>query len=250
MNRRVPIGLAVRLTTTVALLLGCSLAQETPPRTETKPAAQPAAQDAPTAAPSERPRPTDAKALFALFRAMTGLEASFTEQKHLALLARPLRSKGRLFFHRPEAGKPGYLARVVDEPEPSSVRITPDELRMTNRDGSEVVDLRHSDDLRAFVTTLVRVFEGDEATLAKAFAVTYAKDATDELAWSLRLVPKEKPLTQMLGALVLAGRGEAVSRIEVEEPNRDRTVTTIVAADPRRVFTPQELQQLFGIAPK
>lgn len=234
---------------TALLLLSSALApslcaQETAPHGEPSPAA------AKVVAPSDRPRPADAKSLFALFRAMNGLEATFTEQKHLALLAKPLRSKGRLMFFRTEPGKPGYLARMVDEPEPSSVRITPDELRMTNRDGTEVVDLRRSDDVRVFVTSLVRVFEGDEATLAKAFDVSYTPDPKNDAAWSLRLVPKDKPLNQMLGALTLSGEGEAVTKIEIKEPNGDRTETKITAANPLRTFTPAELHELFGITAK
>src|SRR5262245_33876290 len=64
--------------------------------------------------PVKSERPADAKALFATFARIPGLEAHYTEKKHLALLAAPLESKGRLYFLAP-----GYLARVVESPEKS-----------------------------------------------------------------------------------------------------------------------------------
>ncbi len=205
--------------------------------------------------PRQRPRPADATSLFRTFAAMTGLEARFEEDKHLALLALPLKSKGRLYFFRRDRTSAGYLARHVEQPEVSSVLITPTELRLQNRDGTEVVDLKRSDKVRTFITSLVHVFEGDEAALTKAYTVQFTptekdKAEKDPAGWTLTLVPRDKPLNQMLKSLHLVGEGEAVVRIEIEEPNGDRTVTRIVAADPTRTFDAAEQQRLFGIGPK
>ncbi len=196
-------------------------------------------------APQLRARPADQKALFALFAKTPGFEASYEEEKQLALLAVPLKSSGRLVFM-----PPGYLARMVEVPEKSTVRITPDELRVADRDGTEVIDLKKSDKLRVFVTSLVQVFAGNEAVLQKSFTVDYTFDAKHERAWTLVLKPKQKPLDQMLKTLSLHGEGEAVTRIEVEDPNGDRTVTRIVKADAARVFTVEEQKRWFGIEPK
>ncbi|MCR9246571.1 MAG: outer membrane lipoprotein carrier protein LolA [bacterium] len=202
------------------------------------------AQTANGSTPKPQPeRPADAKALFAAFAAMPGLEASYTEEKHLGLLAVPLKSRGRLYFLQP-----GYMARVVEAPEKSRLTITPRELRMAGRDGVEVVDLRKSDHLRLFVTSLVRVFRGDREALTKHYEIRYTKSATDRLAWSLALAPRKEPLTRMLKCLTLEGRGQAVTRIVLLEPSGDRTVTKIVKADPKRRFDAGERKKLFGIA--
>ena len=200
-----------------------------------------------TTTAQQQPRPKDAAALFATMAAMTGLEARFEEEKHIALLAAPLRSKGRLYFQRDAGAGSGHLARVVDEPEPSSVLITPKELRLQNRDGTEVIDLRRSDKVRTFVASLVHVFAGDQANLAKTYDVAYEVDAANTTAWTLVLTPRDKPLNQMLKSLRLYGEGEAVVRIELHEPNGDRTVTRIVSADPARRFDAAEQKKLFGI---
>lgn len=206
----------------------------------------------PAVPPAERPRPPDAAALFATMARMTGLEASFAEAKHVALLALPLQSKGRLFYLRrdpatPDAQPQGYLCRITDAPEPSRVTITPTELRLQNRDGTEVVDLSRSDKVRTFITSLVHVFAGDAVALTKSYQVRYELPADDAAAWTLTLVPRVEPLDKMLKHLRLVGRGESVQRIEIEEPNGDRTVTEILTADPARRFDRDEQKQLFGI---
>lgn len=207
---------------------------------------EPARQAAPPP-PAERPRPRDAAALFARLGAVAGLEATFEEEKHVALLALPLRSKGRLLFHRPDPSGPGWLARVVEAPEPARVLITPRQLRLENRDGVEVIDLSRSDKVRSFVASLVHVFAGDEAALQKSYRVAYEPDPADAAAWTLTLTPRGEPLDKMLRQLRLGGRGEAVQRIEVHEPNGDRTVTRVLSADPARRFDDDELRRLFGI---
>jgi hypothetical protein len=202
--------------------------------------------------PAERPRPHDATALFATMAKMTGLEATFTEEKHVALLALPLQSKGRLYFFRRGGKAPGqktegYLARIVEAPEHAKVTITPTELRLQNRDGTEVIDLQRSDKVRTFITSLVHVFAGDEAALTKTYRVDYALDEADAAVWTLTLVPRVEPLDKMLKHLRLVGRGETVERIEIAEPNGDRTVTKVLTADPARTFDRDEQKQLFGI---
>src|SRR5690625_694457 len=78
--------------------------------------------------PSKAEATQDAKAmqnaamerLFAELKKIPGIEATFKEEKHLQLLALPLESEGVLYFHQD-----GYLLRKINEPTPSSVRVTP-----------------------------------------------------------------------------------------------------------------------------
>jgi hypothetical protein len=191
----------------------------------------------PALAGSDQKRPADAK--------LPGLEAEYEEEKHLALLALPLKSKGRMLFL-----PPGYLARLVEAPEKSQLLITPEQIRIDGRDGREIVDLKRSDRVRVFVTALVQVFAGNEPVLRKSFTVDYAVDPKSTAAWTLTLTPKEKSLEQMLTRLTMQGEGLAVARIEVVDPNGDRTVTRVVKADPKRTFDAAEKQRWFGIEPR
>lgn len=228
------------------LALACALAlalAPAAPATQARAAAQAEAAD-----PSELPRPADAAELFALFAASPGLEAEFEEEKHLALLAAPLRSRGRLYFL-----PPGRLARVIESPEPATVLVTPTELRATSRDGEERVDLAASPDLRAFVTSLAQVLAGARDGLAELWAIDYRPAPDDARAWSLVLAPRadvagREALRGMVERLTLAGRGRSVATVEVLEPSGDRTLTRILRADPLREFTAEERERLFGIA--
>jgi len=197
-------------------------------------AAIPAVQSAPAC-------PADAHELLAAFAQLEGLQASFEETKHLALLAVPLKSKGRLYFCAPS-----YLLRLVDLPEPSTMLIEPGKLRMSNRGGTETIDLRKSDALRLFVTSLLHVFSGDEEALAGNYAMVFEARPAGS-GWTLTLTPKTEPLTKMIHELSLSGTGFRVETIVVREPNGDRSVTTLSDIDVERVFTAEEQLELFGI---
>jgi hypothetical protein len=212
------------------------------PVTTQAPAATPA-KDA--ADPKARPRPADAAALLATFARMPGLEASYDEEKHLALLALPLRSKGRILFL-----PPGHLLREVTSPEPGTVLLTPDELVVRDRERQETIDLKRSDTVRLFTTSLVQVFAGDQAALAKAFTIEFRADEKTANGWTLLLVPKDARLQKITKHLLLRGLGEAVTTIEVHDPNGDRTVTQITAADVARRFDADERRRWFRIEPR
>lgn len=211
------------------------------------------AQDGPPAdapaqiAAEDRPRPRDERALFELFAASPGFEARYEEEKHLGLLAVPIKSRGAMYFL-----PPGYLARVIDEPEPSRVLITPTEMRTIARGKEKRVDLARSADLRAFVTSLVQVFAGKREGLAQLWSIGYAPITDDPRGWTLTLVPRadaegRAALTRMVSSLKLTGAGESVRSIEVLEPNGDRTVTRIGSSDARRVFTDAERAEWFDL---
>jgi len=187
-------------------------------------------------------RPTDAAALFRAFAQIKGLSAEYTEEKHLSLLAIPLKSRGKLHFMQP-----GYLSRIVEAPEKSKLTITDAELRMRGKDGEEVIDLRQSDRVRLFVTSLVQVFQGNQPALQKHYQIRYIPKAKDDHGWRLELRPKKEPLTQILKHLTLVGQDESVTGIELHEPNGDRTITKIVKVDPKRVFSAAEKLSLFGV---
>lgn len=229
------------LSSFLAVCHACTVASAQEPKTKEMPA--PAKTEPPA-------RPKDAAALFAAMAAIPGLEAKFEEEKHLSLLAVPLTSKGRICFQRAADGKGGYLTRVVESPEASTVRITPRELRLENRDGVEVVDLQRSDKVRTFVTALVQVFTGDQQALDKSFTIAFAPDPATATGWTLTLAPRGAPLDKMMKSLQLVGDGKAVVRIEMIDPNGDRTVTRIVGADPARKFDADEQKRLFGIEPR
>lgn len=204
-----------------------------------------AAQDA----PQKPQRPKDAAALFRQFAAVRGMSASYSEEKHLSLLAAPLTSSGRLYYMTDADGNNGRLVRAVEKPEPSKLLVTERELRIADERGTEVIDLRQSDRVRMFVTSLMRVFQGDRAALARSYHVHYAHHDQNKTGWRLDLTPKKAPLDKILKQLSLHGDADAVTQIVLTEPSGDRTVTKITKVNPRRRFSQKFQQGVFGIQP-
>jgi outer membrane lipoprotein-sorting protein len=190
--------------------------------------------------------------LMAAFAQMPGLEARFVEEKHIGMLARPLSSQGRLYF-----AKPGFMLRRVEQPKPSEVLITPQQLKLKNADGEQSIDLAARPDVRPFVESLTWLLAGDHKALSAVYRVEFAPvsppsanaqgDAGKAAGWRLTLTPKAEPLSHLIAYVRVIGSGFTVNEIQVREKGGDETVTRIVEANPARKFAPAELTSLFGI---
>jgi outer membrane lipoprotein-sorting protein len=236
MTRRLAGSLALH-----ALLLAQLAAAQSAPapsQAAAKPPQPPAA-----SAPADADRPvTDVGVLLDSFARMPGLEARFVEEKHIALLARPLESKGRLYFARP-----GMLLRRVEEPTASEIVITPSQLKMKDGNGEQSIDLRARADLRPFVESLVWLLAGNREALSSVYGFAFEPAGAGK-TWRLRLTPKAGPISKLIQYIQVVGTGLAVARVEVRELSGDETITRIVEANPSRRFTPSELQSFFGIS--
>ena len=182
----------------------------------------------------------DAATLLSAFSKMPGLEARFREEKHIALLAKPLESRGRLFFTHP-----GLLLRRVETPRPSEVIITGDSLRFRDATGEQALDLRTRKDIRPFVESLTWILAGNRKALESVYGVSFSAE-TSATPWQLTLKPKVEPLSRLVAHIRISGRGFAVAQIEVAETNGDKTLTQILEANPKRSFDAAEKAKLFG----
>jgi outer membrane lipoprotein-sorting protein len=189
---------------------------------------------------SARGTSVDAASLLSAFAKMPGLEATFTEEKHIALLAKPLTSRGRLFFTHP-----GLLLRRIEAPELSEVVISQDSLRVRDKAGEQTLDLRARKDIRPFVESLTWILAGDRAALEKVYTISFQAENAGA-PWQLSLKPKVAPLSHLIAQLVIRGHGMFVEQIEVQETSGDKTITQILSANPKRTFTAAERAKLFG----
>lgn len=203
-------------------------------------------------APSPLASPKTAAELFQKLATLKGLEASFVETKHMALLRMPLKSEGTLFYMRP-----GYLLRQVTTPKPSQVLITPQSLELRDAQGTRTMDLRSRPDVKMFVESFLKVLAGEREALEKVFEIQFARvDApkgdvpagVPAPEWALTLTPKSAPLNQIVRKLTLSGSGYAVQTIEVLETKGDSATTVLRVKSVDRVFSDAEKQRLFGIA--
>lgn len=182
--------------------------------------------------------PESADALLEAFASMPGLEAEFVEEKHIALLAAPLVSSGRLYF-----APPGFLHRVVESPTRSTTVVTPERVRFTDDTGTEEIALAARPELRALVESMVWLLAGDIDALRGVYSIAF--EPGDDESWALTLTPQEEPLSHLIARMEVLGAGLRVETIRVVETTGDETVTRITDANPAREFSPDERTRLF-----
>ncbi len=181
------------------------------------------------------------------FSKMTGLEARFEEEKYLALLAVPLRSSGHLYF-----SPPSTLLRRVEEPRAQDVLVIDDQVRIRDDSGEQTIDLGARGEVRPLVESMLWILGGDLESLERTYRVDYEvvhdprDDATRVPRWRITLVPRGEPLSQLISALEVSGRGRVADTLELRETSGDRTLTRILDANPMRRFDPAERRDLFG----
>ncbi|HEY8376053.1 MAG TPA: outer membrane lipoprotein carrier protein LolA [Nannocystis sp.] len=180
--------------------------------------------------------------LLGRFAGMTGLQASFREEKRMALLAAPLVNEGVIYFA--PNGKRPRLARHTTRPSPSVVVIDGDALRLADVGGREEIALDRNPAVRLFVDSFVKIFAGDREALAAMYTLDLKAEGQ---RWTLRLKPKVAPLDRLIEKVEITGEGVVIATMRVVEVGGDESVTTFSAVDPQRTFTAEEQAALFSL---
>lgn len=198
------------------------------------------AQDSAARDEQELSAPESASELLAAFSQMPGLEARFTEEKHIGMLAAPLESSGVLYFDHE-----GYMLRRVLEPQAMDVLLTPGMLRLSEAGQSEVIDFSTRPDIARFVTAFMWLLRGDEPALEAAYEIGFQLGAAEE-EWVMTLTPRDQELRYIIREIEIRGRGFYVHELRVLEGSGDETITRIRDANPERRYSEQEARELFG----
>lgn len=179
-----------------------------------------------------------ASELLAAFAKMPGLEAKFREEKHMALLAKPIVNEGSLHYHR------GMLARHTDKPAKSSVVVRDGKLSFGDASGSDSLDLSSSPVVRLFVDSFVKIFAGDRTALESMYALTFAAEGA---GWKMVLKPKVDPMRGTIDVVELSGSGKKIASMRVVEKGGDETLTTFSAVDTGRRYSAKEVARVFAV---
>jgi outer membrane lipoprotein-sorting protein len=167
-----------------------------------------------------------------------GVEAVFEERKELSLLAAPLETRGVIYFVPPDR-----FARFTSSPGQSALVVTGDAVHLREGPDGKEVDLSGNPVARVFVENFVALWSGDRARLEALYRLELLGTRD---AWQLRLVPRRAPLADAIAAITLRGDRDAMRELVVEERDGDRTTTRFGATRTDRVFTPEELRQIFS----
>ena len=181
--------------------------------------------------------PADVRALLAPFAKVRGVSVDFTEEKHIALLAKPVVNRGRILFLAPD-----QLVRRVEEPTPSAVWLRGTDLVVRDAAGERKLDVGRWGPANVLVSSFLYVLRGDVVSLLKHYDMTLTCEAP---LWRLRLVPKDKGLGKLLGHLVISGRGDRPEVMEVLDGSGDRAITRFANEDRHAHPAPADLEAFF-----
>ena len=166
---------------------------------------------------------TDDDALSQVMRALAAVpavEATFREEKTLAMLDAPLVASGVLYYRAPD-----FLRKRTLRPQPEDYEADGHWLTVeTPAAGRRQFDLNGYPQLRPFVEAIRATQAGDRTTLERYYRLEFQGTPAD---WSLRLTPRDPQAAGYLTAIILRGRDGSISSMETLEPDGDRSLMSI-----------------------
>ncbi len=205
--------------------------------------AQPKRVGAPPTPATSEVHVTSLDQLLTRLAGLSGMRARYQEEKHIALLKRPLHSEGIIAF-----AAPNLLLRRAEKPEPSTLLLEGSVLRIADGSGTRRIDLQENSVVRHFVMTFLYVLSGDRASLDRLY--TLAFQSTPSGGWQLVLTPKAPDLARIIKRATLLGRGFVVEQMTIEEPTGDSTVLRFLDVKLDQHYDEAERARLFRLPTK
>ena len=145
---------------------------------------------------------------------------AFREDKRVALLARPLKSTGMIYFDRGKG-----VVRKTSAPKPGQVTVTKDALRIREGSRVESIPLSKNRELRAFAMVFPMLLRGDRTELERSFEVGLY--GSDRGWWALAFTPRDDALKTMVARVIVFGHATDIVSLQVSEASGDRTDTQL-----------------------
>lgn len=170
------------------------------------------------------------------------MAAKFVEDKHSALLARPLVTRGTLVYDRARG-----LVRTVTGPRAQQVVVTQQALTIRKGGRTETVPLAKSKDLQAFALVFPALLRGDRDEIARAFDLAVRGSERDW--WALTLTPKAASLRKMITQVTVVGHGREVRELRVVEASGDHSEMRLSEIRTDAAVADAELAAFAGASP-
>ncbi len=149
-------------------------------------------------------------------------EATFTEQRTVALLDKTLESSGRLSFEAPDT-----FVRETLKPRPEKVVVVGNRVTMSQGSRSRTMALDSVREASLVVEAIRGTLTGNREALDRNFLTTVTGSAE---GWSLQLVPREPYLREQVASVRVAGEQSRVREVQVAMFDGDKSVMTITPA--------------------
>jgi hypothetical protein len=167
------------------------------------------------------------------------LRCGFREDKHIALLARPLQSTGVIYFDRDRG-----IVRTTRTPHVEKVVLTRTALRIQKGDHTEDIPLDKSKDLQAFALVFPTLLRGDRAGIERSFEIALYGRADGW--WALAFTPRSESLRALVRRVVVFGRAGELVGLQVAEASGDTTDTRLTDLQKNGDVPDAEIAAAFG----
>lgn len=154
--------------------------------------------------------------LGALLSGVRQSQAEFVETKQLALLERPLRLQGRLYFRAPD-----YVRKEVTSPDYEDYEIEGDQVRIRNAEGSRTVSLDRHPALRAIAAAFRATLGGDFAALQRFYRLQLTGSRAD---WQLQMIPRDPSMAARIEHIEVTGSGAELFSVLILESDGDQSL--------------------------
>jgi len=167
------------------------------------------------------------------------LGCKFSEAHHVALLARPLRSTGTIYFDRDKG-----IARTTRTPRLEQVVVTTSSLRIRKDQHTEEIPLDKTRDLKAFALIFPTLLRGDRGEIERAFEIGLY--GNDRGWWALTFTPRAESLRGVVRRVVVFGHKAELAALQVAEASGDTTDTELSEVRSNANVSDAEIAVAFG----
>lgn len=152
--------------------------------------------------------------------------ATFVETKHIALLDKPLKSSGELFYMAPDR-----LEKRTLKPKPQSMTVNGDELLIERGSQKYHLQLQAYPELAAFIDSIRGTLAGDLKALERNYRLSLNGSAE---RWNLQLLPLDEKMKAVIQRIWISGVRDQVNSIEITQADGDNSLMVI-----EKLVTPQ-----------
>jgi outer membrane lipoprotein-sorting protein len=173
------------------------------------------------ASPKNEAKAWDITSLMASLSNVGKGSANFREERYISFLSEPLVSNGNLRFQSPD-----YLFKHTESPKDERLVVFEEEVTITNlKEGIQrSFSLNDFPQLGGLLNGIRFTLAGNIEELYKTYELNLEGNQED---WQIHLTPKFETMQELIQKINIFGKKHHVLKMEISEPNGDRTVMHI-----------------------
>lgn len=146
-------------------------------------------------------------------------QAGFVEKKYIAMLDKPVESSGELFYSAPDR-----LEKRTLKPRPESMILDGGSIVIERGRQKHSLQLQDYPELAAVIDSIRGTLAGDRKVLERSYRLSLEGGIE---RWTLQLLPIDEKMQMIIKHIRIAGSQQAVSSIEINRADGDRSLMLI-----------------------